>query len=76
MNLKTPFPRLTYAQAMDRFGSDKPDARYGLELCDLSAAFAGTEFRVVKQALDSGGSVRGFVVPEGEWSRWFVEPAP
>src|SRR5213595_1940338 len=45
VELKTPFPRLSYAQAMDRFGSDKPDARYGMELMDLSGAFAGTEFR-------------------------------
>jgi aspartyl-tRNA synthetase len=65
VNLTTPFARLTYAQAMERFGSDKPDMRYGLELADLSGAFAGTEFRVVKQALESGGRVRGFVVPDG-----------
>jgi aspartyl-tRNA synthetase len=65
VELKTPFPRLSYAQAMDRYGSDKPDTRYAMELTDLSGAFAGTEFRVVKQALDNGGRVRGFVVPEG-----------
>ena len=64
-DLATPFPRLSYAEAMSRFGSDKPDTRYAMELVDLSGAFAGTEFRVVKQALESGGSVRGFVVPDG-----------
>ena len=64
-DLATPFPRLSYAEAMNRFGSDKPDTRYAMELVDLSGAFAGTEFRVVKQALESGGSVRGFVVPDG-----------
>ena len=65
VELETPFPILTYAQAMDRFGSDKPDLRYGLELKTLSEYFAGTEFRVVRQALESGGAVRGFVVDEG-----------
>jgi aspartyl-tRNA synthetase len=64
-DIKTPFPRLSYAQAMERFGSDKPDTRYAMELTDLSGAFAGTDFRVVKQALDAGGRVRGFVVPDG-----------
>jgi aspartyl-tRNA synthetase len=63
--LKTPFPRLSYREAMDRFGSDKPDTRYAMEIVDLSPAFAGTDFRVVKQALESGGRVRGFVVPDG-----------
>jgi len=65
IELKTPFPRLTYASAMERFGSDKPDMRYAMEIKDLSGAFAGTEFRVVKQTLDGGGSVRGIVVPAG-----------
>ncbi|HET6350115.1 MAG TPA: aspartate--tRNA ligase [Candidatus Krumholzibacteria bacterium] len=65
VSLQTPFPRLTYRDAMDRYGSDKPDLRYGLEIADLSDAFAGTEFRVVKQALADGGRVRGFVVPDG-----------
>jgi aspartyl-tRNA synthetase len=63
--LKTPFPRLSYAEAMNRYGSDKPDTRYAMELTDLSSAFKGTEFRVVKQALEQGGAVRGFVVPDG-----------
>jgi aspartyl-tRNA synthetase len=65
VELETPFPRLSYRDAMDRFGTDKPDTRYALEIRDLSASFAGTEFRVIKQALDTGGSVRGFVVPDG-----------
>ncbi len=66
IELKTPFRVMSYAAAMDRFGSDKPDLRFGLELRTLSDAFAGTDFRVVKQALESGGAVRGFVVDEGE----------
>ncbi|HXV14211.1 MAG TPA: aspartate--tRNA ligase [Candidatus Krumholzibacteria bacterium] len=64
--LATPFRVMSYAQAMDRFGSDKPDLRFGMELRTLSESFAGTEFRVVRQALESGGAVRGFVVDEGE----------
>jgi aspartyl-tRNA synthetase len=65
VELSTPFPRLSYREAMERFGTDKPDARYALEIRDLSASFAGAEFRVVKQALDAGGCVRGIVVPDG-----------
>ena len=65
VRLPTPFPRLSYREAMDRYGTDKPDTRYAMEIRDLSALLAGTEFRVVKQTLDAGGSVRGFVVPDG-----------
>jgi aspartyl-tRNA synthetase len=62
---KTPFPRLTYQEAMDRFGSDKPDLRYGLELTDLSDAVRSTGFRVFAQTMASGGVVKGFAVPGG-----------
>jgi aspartyl-tRNA synthetase len=60
--LATPFPRLTYTEAMDRFGTDKPDIRFGLELHDVSPLVADTEFKVFKGAVDSGGSVRGIAV--------------
>jgi aspartyl-tRNA synthetase len=60
--LAKPFPRLTYAEAMNRFGSDKPDIRFGLELRDVSGIAAGSEFKVFKGAVDSGGSVRGIAV--------------
>ncbi|HEU4995908.1 MAG TPA: aspartate--tRNA ligase [Gemmatimonadaceae bacterium] len=60
-----PFPTITYADAMERFGSDRPDTRYGLEIRDSSAAFAATEFSIARQAVASGGRVRGIVVPNG-----------
>jgi aspartyl-tRNA synthetase len=60
--LARPFPRLTYAEAMDRFGTDKPDIRFGLELHDVSPVVADAEFKVFKGAVDSGGSVRGIAV--------------
>ena len=60
--LTKPFPRLTYAEAMDRFGTDKPDIRFGLELHDISQPAADSEFKVFKGAVESGGSVRGIAV--------------
>ena len=58
MDVPTPFKRMPYAEAMDRFGSDKPDTRFGMELCNLSDVLAGTQFRVFAGALAAGGSVR------------------
>jgi aspartyl-tRNA synthetase len=60
--LARPFPRLTYAEAMDRFGTDKPDIRFGLEFHDVSQLAADSEFKVFKGAVESGGSVRGIAV--------------
>jgi len=54
-----PWPRLTYDDAMLRFGSDKPDVRFGLELSDLGAELAGTEFKVFSGVLAAGGVIRG-----------------
>ena len=56
--LKTPLPRLTYTEAMNRFGSDKPDLRFGMEITDLSETVQATEFPVFANALAEGGSVR------------------
>ncbi len=53
-----PFPRLTYREAMDRFGSDKPDMRFGMELTDLAEVFRNSEFKVFSGALASGGVVK------------------
>jgi len=60
-----PFPRFTYAEAMDRFGSDKPDIRFGMELVDLAPGLEGaaTGFRVFDEALASGGRVKAIVAP-------------
>jgi aspartyl-tRNA synthetase len=60
--LAKPFPRLTYAEVMDRFGTDKPDIRFGLEIRDVSEIASTSEFKVFKGAVDSGGSVRGIAV--------------
>ncbi|MBF6599078.1 MAG: aspartate--tRNA ligase [Dehalococcoidia bacterium] len=65
LNIPVPFARLSYEEAMRRFGSDKPDLRYGLELVDLTNAVRGTPFLVFKSATDSGGTVEGIVVPGG-----------
>jgi aspartyl-tRNA synthetase len=53
--------RMTYTEAMNRYGSDKPDTRYGMEIIDISEAVANSEFVVFKSALEMGGSVRGIV---------------
>ena len=55
-----PWPRLAYDEAMLRYGSDKPDTRFGLEIADLGAVLGSTEFRVFRGVLDGGGVVRGF----------------
>jgi len=54
-----PWPRMTYAEAMARYGSDRPDTRFGLEIAELGAALRGTEFKVFAGALVAGGVVRG-----------------
>ncbi|MFQ5717319.1 MAG: aspartate--tRNA ligase, partial [Nitrospinales bacterium] len=56
--IETPFPILKYEEAMNRFGSDQPDLRFGLELVDLTDVVAGTEFKVFAQVLKSGGQVK------------------
>ena len=59
-----PLPRLTYADAMERFGSDKPDLRYGMDLKDISDIAAGCGFGVFKNAVAGGGRVRGLCAPQ------------
>ncbi|MBQ7082256.1 MAG: aspartate--tRNA ligase [Oscillospiraceae bacterium] len=62
MELQTPLRRLPYAEAMDRFGSDKPDTRFGLELMNISECVKDTEFKVFAGAIGGGGSVRAINV--------------
>lgn len=64
-----PLPRLTYREAMDRYGSDKPDLRFGMEIADLTPIFQGTGFRGFAAALDGGGAVRGINLGPREMSR-------
>ncbi|MBE0466378.1 MAG: aspartate--tRNA ligase [Candidatus Desulforudis sp.] len=58
-----PFPRITYDEAMDRFGTDKPDLRYGMELGDVSDIAGGCGFKVFRAAVETEGQVRGIRVP-------------
>ena len=62
VEVQTPFKRLPYDEAMERYGIDKPDTRFGLELCNLSDVLQGTEFKVFAGAIAAGGSVRGINV--------------
>lgn len=64
-DIETPFPRLSYEEAQRRFGSDKPDLRFGMEIQDVSAVFAETKFQVFANALKSGGVVRALCYPGG-----------
>lgn len=61
--LAVPFPRLTFDEAMERYGSDKPDLRFGMELIDLAGVWRQTDFRVFNSILDAGGSVKGIRAP-------------
>jgi len=63
VEVKIPFPRLNYDEAMERFGIDRPDVRFGLEIRDFSAAFRGSGFKVFETIIGSGGRIRGIVVP-------------
>ena len=69
--IDTPFPRLTYKEAMERYGSDKPDTRFDIELNKLNDIFEESDFMVFKDALETGGDIRGISVPGGaaEFSR-------
>lgn len=59
----TPFPRMTYREAMDRYGSDKPDLRYGMQLIDVGDVVRDSQFGVFTQALENGGQVKGIRAP-------------
>jgi aspartyl-tRNA synthetase len=63
VDIPRPFRRMTYAEAMAKYGSDKPDLRFGLEIQDFGSVFAGSPFGIFREAIEHGGTVRGFVIP-------------
>ncbi len=65
IDIETPIPRMTFADAMNRYGSDKPDTRFGMEIVDISEAVRDVDFVVFKSALEAGGSVRAIVIKNG-----------
>ena len=65
VEVPTPFPRMTHREMLSRFGSDKPDLRYGMELSDLGRVFGGTGFRAFGSVLEGGGLVKGFAAAGG-----------
>jgi aspartyl-tRNA synthetase len=65
ITIETPFPILKYQDAIDRFGSDKPDLRFGMEIVDLADTVAGTEFKVFADVLKSGGQIRALNAKQG-----------
>jgi len=74
MRLLKPFPYLSYKEAMERYGTDKPDIRFGLEIKDISNIAASTDFQVFRSALDNNGKVKGICVPGcGHYTRHQLE---
>lgn len=70
IDLPIPFPRLTYADAMNRYGCDKPDTRFGLELCELSPILKDSSFQVFSSTLETGGVIKAISIPgAAEFSR-------
>lgn len=69
VHIEEDFPRLTWQEAMDRFGTDKPDIRFGMEIIDLSDVVAGSEFGVFSGAISNAGTVRGINTGVQDWSR-------
>ena len=63
VGVDVPFPRMPFGEAIERYGTDKPDLRYGLELADLGETFSGTGFRAFASVLDDGGVIKGFAAP-------------
>lgn len=63
VELETPFPRLSYFEAMEKYGTDKPDLRFGMEIVDVSAVVKDSDFRVFTAALEQGGRVRALKAP-------------
>jgi aspartyl-tRNA synthetase len=79
VEVEAPFPRISYSEVMERFGTDRPDTRFGLELRSAGTAAENSGFRVFDIALESGGAVKGIAVPGGgaasrkqldRWAEW------
>ena len=64
--LNVPFPRMTYREAMDRYGTDRPDKRFGLPLTEITDIVSESEFRVFRQAVERGGIVKALRIPAGK----------
>jgi aspartyl-tRNA synthetase len=75
VDLTRPFPRMTYAEAMERYGTDKPDLRFGMEIRDLSNGFAATEFKAFAGVLAGGGVVRGINIGRRDMARSALDAA-
>lgn len=75
IELQTPIQKITWGEAMDRFGSDKPDIRFGMELTDMAAAVKGAGFKVFDATLENGGQVKAITVPGGadKYSRKHID---
>jgi aspartyl-tRNA synthetase len=74
VDLATPFPRMSYDQAMSTYGSDKPDLRFGCEFVDFSEIVAKAEFKVFSDTVSKGGGVVGFTIPgQGEMGRGAID---
>ncbi|HKQ96329.1 MAG TPA: aspartate--tRNA ligase, partial [Candidatus Polarisedimenticolia bacterium] len=72
--LEGPYPRMTWREAMDRFGSDKPDTRFAMEIADLTEPLRDSSFRVFADTIKAGGVVKGIVVPGGAtWGRQRID---
>jgi aspartyl-tRNA synthetase len=69
IDVQTPFPRMSYNEAMSRFGNDKPDIRFGLEIQEVTELFGATDIQVFKDVIAKGGIIRGIVIPNAPLSR-------
>jgi aspartyl-tRNA synthetase len=73
-DLRLPLPRITHAEAMERFGSDRPDTRFALELADVSEVFAASQFKVFASALAGGGAIKAINAKgAGDWTRGRID---
>ncbi len=65
LEIEIPFPRISYDEAISKYGTDRPDIRYGLEIIDITDVFANTEFKVFQSVVSNNGKIKVIVVPDG-----------